>query len=269
MFHVTVNDYFSDVDVNDAFLEDVSVESNGDVTAYVSADSLYLGSLNFVGFDTLVVSVADDSGAVATDTFVVEVINQNTPPYVVQAIPDTSLHRDARDIFYRELNKVFADLDANDVPLDSFRVATSGLVSAELRGDSLYLHANNIQGMDTIRVTAVDDSNAAASDTFVVNVNETTALEDFVTPLTFRLQQNYPNPFNPVTTIQYSIPAHAEVEIAVYNTTGQKLETLVSRSHVPGTYQVVWDGSGYASGVYLYQIRADGFIMSRKMLLIK
>ena len=186
IFHVLINDYFSDVDDNDAFLDDISVISNGGVTANSVLDSLFLSSSGFVGFDTLIVSVADDSGATATDTFVVEVLNLNTPPFVVQTISDTVINLDSYDIFYRKLNNVFADYDANDVPLDSFSVYTMGIVNASLTGDSLYISSNNVAGFDTLTVTAVDDSGAMASDTFVVQVLPIVAVEDLIFPKKFR-----------------------------------------------------------------------------------
>ena len=85
----------------------------------------------------------------------------------------------------------------------------------------------------------------------------------------FKMNQNYPNPFNPSTNIEYSIPKSSDVEVSIYNLTGQKLTTLVNKSHTPGNYQITWNGSEYASGVYIYQIRADNFVQSKKMLLIR
>ena len=183
IFVAVMNMYFNDVDENDAFLKDISVTSNGDVTGHTISDSLFLSSNNFVGFDTLIVSVADDSGMVATDTVIIEVINQNTPPYVMEAIPDTVLSKDSQNIFYRKLNTVFADLDANDVPLDSFYVSTLGVVLADIKGDSLYLSANGTAGVDTVTVTAVDDSNAVFSDIFVVEVLDVTDSGRFIRTL--------------------------------------------------------------------------------------
>jgi len=81
--------------------------------------------------------------------------------------------------------------------------------------------------------------------------------------------KNYPNPFNPSTTIEYSIPKSSNVEVSVYNLAGQKIATLISKNHILGNYQVSWDGSEYASGVYIYQIKADNFVQSKKMLLLK
>jgi len=269
IFYAAINDYFSDVDENDAFLEDISVTSNGDVTAYTSLDSLFLSSQNFVGFDTLIVSVADDSGIVATDTVVIEVINTNTPPYVKKAIPDTVLNNDSQNIFYRKLNNVFADLDANDVPLDSFYISTGGIVIVDLKGDSLYLSANNIAGLDTITVTAVDDSNAVFSDTFVVEVLDVTGLEDLTTPEKFSLHQNYPNPFNPSTTIKFTIPKSETVNLQIYNTLGQMVRNLVEDKLQAGSHEFEFNANHLPSGVYFYKVQAGNYVDVKKMILLK
>jgi len=88
-------------------------------------------------------------------------------------------------------------------------------------------------------------------------------------PGTFLLANNYPNPFNPSTTIEYTLSKPSEVDVSIYNSNGQKVETLLRSNHSSGKYQVTWNGSGHASGVYLYQIKADNFFQSKKMLLIK
>jgi len=87
--------------------------------------------------------------------------------------------------------------------------------------------------------------------------------------VTYKLSQNYPNPFNPSTTIEYSIPKSSNVEVSVYNLAGQKLTTLVNKSHTPGNYQLTWDGSEYASAVYFYRIEAGDYVQTRKMLLLR
>ncbi len=90
----------------------------------------------------------------------------------------------------------------------------------------------------------------------------------------FLLQQNYPNPFNPTTTIQYSLPKSSEVKIRIFNPMGQVIQTLVQEDQQPGNYNVTWDGKTtqgqlVPSGVYYYQIIAEGFTDVKKMLLIK
>jgi probable HAF family extracellular repeat protein len=85
----------------------------------------------------------------------------------------------------------------------------------------------------------------------------------------FSLNQNYPNPFNPTTTIRYNIPIASNVKISVYNILGQQVTKLVDEYKASGTYDVRFDASRLASGIYLYTINAGAYFESRKMILIK
>jgi len=80
---------------------------------------------------------------------------------------------------------------------------------------------------------------------------------------------NYPNPFNPVTTIEYAIPTKSEVKVQIIDLNGCIIETLVDQYQEPGFYQVFWDASRFASGVYFYKIQAGYFNLTKKCLLIK
>lgn len=96
-------------------------------------------------------------------------------------------------------------------------------------------------------------------------------------PERFELQQNYPNPFNPETTINYSVPAdqhEAPVTLAIYNTLGQKVRTLVQEKKPAGSHSVSWDGKSDAgrpvsSGIYIYRVSVAGQTASRKMALVR
>ncbi len=86
----------------------------------------------------------------------------------------------------------------------------------------------------------------------------------------YQLFDNYPNPFNPKTMINYQLPSTNYVELSIYNLTGQKVVTLVSENQQPGNYQVEWDASEFASGVYYYRLSTEaGFIQTKKLVLIK
>jgi len=114
----------------------------------------------------------------------------------------------------------------------------------------------------------VDDVNGLAAAT---NFSE---FEARALPTVYTLSQNYPNPFNPTTTIDYAMPKSGNVELVIFNTSGQKVRTLVSNVQDAGFYKVVWDGRNdlgeqVASGVYIYKLAADSFSKTAKMNLVK
>ena len=88
-------------------------------------------------------------------------------------------------------------------------------------------------------------------------------------PEHYNLFPAYPNPFNPTTTIDYELPITNYVEINIFNLLGQKIETLVSQRQPAGKYYVQWNASGYASGIYYYQLRSGNRILTRKMILLR
>jgi len=106
----------------------------------------------------------------------------------------------------------------------------------------------------------------------------------------FMLAQNYPNPFNPTTTIRFTIPAverFAEslknnerignslynVQLKVYDVLGNEVAVLVNEEKTAGSYETDFEGDGFTSGIYFYQLSAAGgagnFIETKKMILMK
>jgi hypothetical protein len=93
-------------------------------------------------------------------------------------------------------------------------------------------------------------------------------------PESFQLEQNYPNPFNPSTTIQYTLPRNENVEIRIYNASGQLVKTFANGVKGAGEYTTIWDGrdeagNSVSSGAYFYQVKAGEFLQAKKMLLLK
>ena len=94
-------------------------------------------------------------------------------------------------------------------------------------------------------------------------------------PQVFTLAQNYPNPFNAQTIIRFALPQTTDVELTVYNMTGQKVVTLMEGIRKSGSYAVHWDGRDndgrtLASGIYLYRLRMqEGHHKTQKLLLLR
>ncbi len=96
-------------------------------------------------------------------------------------------------------------------------------------------------------------------------------------PKSYALYQNYPNPFNPITKVKFEIPLSRGVSegrgvlvrLIIYDILGREIAVLVNESLSPGTYEVTWDASNFPSGVYFYQLMADDFVETKKMVLIK
>ena len=88
-------------------------------------------------------------------------------------------------------------------------------------------------------------------------------------PNKFELSQNYPNPFNPSTIIKYVIPQSEHVTLKVYDELGNEVRTLVNGNRSAGQYNVEFNGSNLASGIYFYKISAGNYSAVKKLMLLK
>ena len=93
--------------------------------------------------------------------------------------------------------------------------------------------------------------------------------EEELFPIEYTLYQNYPNPFNPTTTIKYDLPSTSEVSLGIYDILGRKVKELVSEKQQAGRYEVQFNASNLASGVYIYQLITEKYLSSKKMILLK
>lgn len=88
-------------------------------------------------------------------------------------------------------------------------------------------------------------------------------------PNSFALYQNSPNPFNPTTSISFELDAISEVRLSVFNLKGEHISTLAEGTYSVGQHTVQFNGSGLASGVYIYRLEAGEQVLQKKMLLLK
>ncbi|MDZ4711772.1 MAG: T9SS type A sorting domain-containing protein [bacterium] len=89
------------------------------------------------------------------------------------------------------------------------------------------------------------------------------------TPVRFDLSQNYPNPFNPSTVINYDLPLDGKITLEIFDMSGREVATLVNEFQTAGYYSVNFNGSNFASGMYVYRLTSGGTALTKKMLLVK
>ena len=85
----------------------------------------------------------------------------------------------------------------------------------------------------------------------------------------FYLLQNFPNPFNPSTTIGYQLPVAGNVTLRLYDVLGNEIATLVNEEKLAGVYELTFYAGNLPSGVYFYQLQSNGFVESKKMILLR
>jgi hypothetical protein len=88
-------------------------------------------------------------------------------------------------------------------------------------------------------------------------------------PDKFQLLQNYPNPFNPTTMIRYQLITPCLVTLKVFDMLGREVATLVNEVSNSGDYEIGFNASGLATGIYFYQLHAGENIDIKKMILLR
>jgi photosystem II stability/assembly factor-like uncharacterized protein len=85
----------------------------------------------------------------------------------------------------------------------------------------------------------------------------------------YELYQNYPNPFNPTTTIQFTIPRQGKVLLTIHDLLGREIAMIMNEERETGTHSVRFDARSLSTGVYFYTIRADAYVATKKLMVIK
>jgi len=90
-----------------------------------------------------------------------------------------------------------------------------------------------------------------------------------ITPSNYELAQNYPNPFNPSTNIQFTTAESGNVNLTVYDMLGREVKTLVNGYINSGVHSVSFNAKNLSSGIYIYRLKTNDKVMSKKMTLLK
>jgi len=132
------------------------------------------------------------------------------------------------------------------------------------------LDSDNVSMTELYRITVVSD-----------NVTTDVSRHSPETPASFLTTQNYPNPFNGATLIEYELPEASDVELIVYDLTGQAVVYLVRGLRDVGRHRVNWNGKSrggarVASGIYFYrittfpnQVPGQSFNVTKRMIHLK
>ncbi len=88
-------------------------------------------------------------------------------------------------------------------------------------------------------------------------------------PAVYALRQNYPNPFNPATKIAYDLPENAAVKLTVYDLLGRQVAVLADGVEDAGVHSIVFDATGFPSGIYFYRLEAGAFTDTKKLVIMK
>lgn len=132
-------------------------------------------------------------------------------------------------------------------------------------------NGTDIHGAWILRVHDQASSDTGRVNRYCLNIiyNALLAVNNQQLPVKFELGQNYPNPFNPVTKINYSVPKQTLVTIKIYDILGREVKALVNDIKAAGNYEIDFNGSQYASGIYFYRMEAGDFTDVKKLVLLK
>lgn len=160
------------------------------------------------------------------------------------------------DVTFTELNIIVYEKIA-------YQVNTQGIGNKTCR---LRLVSNDDLNYNYSLIDSYDNETSLAKRGFI---EKTLTLNGNEIVKSYALAQNFPNPFNPLTTIRYQLPKDGLVTLKIYDILGSVVKTLVNEEKVAGKYEVYFNASSFASGVYMYKLNVNDYIDTKKMILLK
>ncbi|MCH8305075.1 MAG: T9SS type A sorting domain-containing protein, partial [Candidatus Marinimicrobia bacterium] len=200
------------------------------------------------------------------------------------AIPELTLNTNL--IEFDSLNIQSASLDSLYISNNGYTVLhleiessiisgfnLDSLVGSVLRpGDELlmrifFIPTEAIDYEGTIFIT----SEAGTDTVYLSGIGTSIGIEDDpnLLPEKITLYQNYPNPFNPTTIIKYDLTEFSNVKLSIYDINGKLVQTLLNSYMPAGRYEIEWNASGIASGIYIYSIESGNAVLNKKLILLK
>ena len=171
------------------------------------------------------------------------------------------------------LNKIAFDQNNNGIivgNMGTILISRNGGEIWEQENSGTSLNLNAISITDSLAIAVGDNGTILGKSDITLDAEK----EESEIPSNYYLSQNYPNPFNPSTTIKYQIPEISFVTITVYDILGREVATLVNEEKPAGSYEVQFssyseEGRNLTSGIYFYQLKANNYVETKKMILLK
>ncbi len=144
------------------------------------------------------------------------------------------------------------------------RIAVTGLTTftdnaeASAEGDYYYV------------ITSVTRNGVESEPSTPMNAGAAVSNEEEVSQIEgYKLNQNYPNPFNPTTNITFSLGKSGMASLKVFDVLGREVATLANGRLTQGEHTFNFNASSFSSGVYVYQLKSNGVVLTKKLTLIK
>jgi len=239
------------------------MQNNGTDVAVVVAYNLY------ANYDTQISGFTP----FATDA------NWSSPVYdgVVYRLDAADLDDDG----VKEIAVGINTFDSNDSTYTSSLYILNGLTgeqewSKNMNGYMIGPYLGNQDSDATIEI--VYNLYQVGSGTYTLNVYSYTGTQatgdQNISPNTVNLGENFPNPFNGNTTIPVVLSHETRLSLAIIDINGKTINTITNGNFSPGRYQFHWDGNtinstSAASGMYFYQVKMPGQIITKPLLYLK
>ncbi len=228
-------------------------------------------SINFI-FELIVSDGEFDSDP---DSVTITVFHRNVSP-IAYAGPDQTIMENELVILdgtgssdFENMNLSYSWSSPVNIELDDSTRAMPTFISPEVSDSTSLLF--------TLIVS--DGELYSNPDSVTITILNSLGSISNIFPVEFELRQPFPNPFNPTTTIQFNVPAmdtRYVVSLRVFDIAGSMVETLVNGTMESGQYEIQWDASQHASGIYFLKMESGfsighgrGYIKKQKMILMK
>jgi len=140
--------------------------------------------------------------------------------------------------------------------------------------DSLYPNSFNMQFVDNKAAVAWIDNRTGHDEIYYKLIDipspPLVAIENNLLKNRYDITiKNYPNPFNPTTKIVYQIPVNSYLKIVLYDNLGKQIKTLYEGFQLKGEYNIDFNASNLATGVYFVEINNTLQRKTHKILYLK